>query len=100
MRWIESGRGAVPTEFARLLARRSTTRTFLGAIEKLIAAKRAGNKLDNGPRMPIISDFIDREMARFEARETPRLGDAPAIDELNEVFRSVLTEFWADGRHA
>lgn len=98
MRWIETGRGAVPIEFSRLLDATLDSAELRSAIDELVAAKRAGNELDEGPRIPVISEFIEVEMARFETREDKRRNDMPAVDELNTLFRATLEEVWATPR--
>jgi uncharacterized protein len=95
MRWIERNYGPVPIEFARLLERTLPDADLRHAVDALIAAKRAGNELDEGPRIPVISEFIDRELARFEAREADRRESPPPIDELKMLFRATLDEIWA-----
>ncbi len=102
MRWIESDHGPVPIEFSRLLAATLTDEDgeLRRAIDELIVAKRAGNELDDGPRIPVISEFVDREMARFEAREMNRRENPPPLDELNLLFRTTLDEIWTERRLA
>jgi hypothetical protein len=95
MRWIEEGRGPVPIEFERLLDAIERDPALLTAIQELLAAKRAGGELDRGPRIPVISEFIDREMARFDLREADRRAEAPPVAELNLLFRETLDEIWA-----
>jgi len=94
MRWIEGNRGAVPMEFSRLLDATLEDAALRAAIDELVTAKRAGNELDEGPRAPIISDFIERELIRFEEREVNRREDAPPVEELNTLFRATLRELW------
>jgi RNA repair pathway DNA polymerase beta family len=80
MRWIEGSYGPVPIEFARLLDASTPGAALCRAIDELVTAKVAGNELDEGPRIPIISEFIEREMARFETREANRRDVAPSLE--------------------
>lgn len=95
LRWIESGRGAVPMEFGRLVDALVDDAALRAAIENLLAAKRAGGELDEGPRVPEISEFIEAELSRFEVRVTRRADLAPPVDELNVLFRATLAEAWS-----
>ena len=100
MRWIEGGHGPVPIEFGRLLNATVTDVALRQAIDRLVAEKLAGHELDNGPRIQVISDFIEQEMARFEAREVDRRENTPPVDELNLLFRRTLQELWPESRPA
>ena len=72
MRWLEAGRGPVPIEFVRLLDATIPSADLRGAIDVLMNAKAAGQELDNGPRIPIISDFVERLPL---CRENLRIGE-------------------------
>ena len=68
-----------------------------GEIGKLIEAKRRGEELDRGPRIALISTFIESELARLENKRFEREHDkivAP-VDEFNDLFRSALDEVWS-----
>lgn len=93
LRWIEQGRGAVPMEFARLIEATVTEADVRGAIEELVAAKIAGAELDRGPRIYVLSDFIESEMKQAETRASTVAGpDADVADDLDSVFRQILGE--------
>jgi predicted nucleotidyltransferase len=94
MRWIEQGRGLVPIEFQTLLDATVPAGDIRGAIDELLVAKRSGAELDRGPRVPVISDFVEAEIARLglEASAQPVAhGDTSVLD---GYFRSVLTAVW------
>jgi len=94
MRWIESGRGPVPMEFAQLLQETVNDAALRQAIDELVAAKRAGLELDEGPRVPILSDFIQSELTRFENWDIQRSNHIPTVAELDDLFRATLKEMW------
>jgi predicted nucleotidyltransferase len=94
MRWIESGRGAVPMEFGRLVADTISDPLVRQAVDDLVEAKRAGAELDDGPRIPAISEFIEAELTRFESSTLDLGNGALAIDELDTLFRTTLAHFW------
>ena len=100
MRWIEANRGAVPIEFSRLVDATIDDAQLRATIDELVTAKRNGNELDDGARVPVISEFIERELARFEARELNRRESVPPVDELSAVFRATLDEVWSNPRPA
>lgn len=100
MGWIDQGLGPVPIEFGKLLDATVSDPAVRTAIDELLAAKRSGAELDRGPRIPAISDFIEREMARLEQTRSRRLSPAPPVEALNELFRITLNEVWHNERPA
>lgn len=93
--WIERGFGVVPTEFRVLVDRLVADPALRAAIDDLLARKRAGQELDQGPRIPRVSDFLDHELARLAAAhgEPPETRDPAALDEL---FLDLLVEAYGD----
>jgi len=67
-----------------------------GAIDALVAAKRAALEMDRGPRIDVISSFIDLEIERFEKITTNLPKPNPAIEVLNDLFRMTLQEVWVE----
>lgn len=91
IKWIEQGRGVVPTEFQSLVEQVVDSPALRQAIERLVEAKRKGEELDRGPRIPVISEFARLEDERFEHDyDVPK----PPIREFNKVFRATLQEVW------
>jgi predicted nucleotidyltransferase len=66
------------------------------AFNQLVEKKRSGHELDRGPRVPVISDFLDRELARMEQVGFERRAGACSADELDGLFHSVLVEVWSE----
>ena len=93
MRWIENGLGPVPMEFEKLLATVSSDQ-LLRDIQALLNEKRKGAELDEGPRIPSISDFIEKELARARDLAEPNLADDPDQAALDHFFREALLEAW------
>lgn len=89
--WIERGMGVVPMEFASLVQGVLTDGALVSAIDGLLAAKRSGCELDRGPRIPEISDFLDRELARLPTLELES-PQSRNVERLDEALRSVLIE--------
>ena len=88
VRWLESGRGVVPTPFRELVETLVPPGALREAIERLLALKRSGEELAWGPRVPALSDWIAAELARLA--EGPALEPAPQPDPepLDALFRA------------
>jgi predicted nucleotidyltransferase len=95
MLWIERGLGPVPIEFGRLLEATVTDPRVRQAIDELLEAKRAGAELDRGPAIPELGGFIAMEMARLEGTAAERPTSAPAVEQLDALFRDTLAEVWS-----
>ncbi|MBI4670943.1 MAG: nucleotidyltransferase domain-containing protein [Chloroflexi bacterium] len=94
LHWIEQGLGAAPTDFNVMVERLVTDPELRAAIDNLLAEKRAGAELREGPRIPVISAFIESEMARLEQFHVPRDPRPFPSEPLNELFRATLREVW------
>jgi uncharacterized protein len=95
VQWIEEGRGVVPMEFETLVDAMVRDAEMRAEIDRLLVRKRSGEEMRPEPRIPIISDFIEREMARLQtARHNfPR----PEADSegLDRLFRWSIETVWA-----
>ena len=89
--WIERGLGVVPTEFAKLVDAVAGNSQLRDAINCLVVAKKAGRELDRGPRIPVISDFLDAEVGRLSAANM-RSANKRDPAELDRTFTDILTE--------
>lgn len=89
--WIERGYGVVPMEFAALVERVVDDSSVRAAIDDLLERKRMGNELDRGPRIDVISDFLQTEIERLSASKPDRARsrDTRALD---QVFLDALVE--------
>jgi uncharacterized protein len=94
MHWIERRLGPVPIEFGRLVETVLPAGELRLAVDDLITAKRAGAELDEGPRIPAISDYIGNELKRLEEIAANQASLAPSNQQLDELFRATLTEVW------
>ncbi len=93
--WLEQELGVVPTEFKVMVDRMVTSPELKQAIDALIGAKEQGQELDDGPRIPVISEFIDEEMTRLEGKQFSDTSDKQPVEGLNALFRSALVEVWS-----
>jgi predicted nucleotidyltransferase len=91
--WIERDYGVVPILFQTLVERVLEEGPVKTAIQDLIRRKKAGEELDRGPRIPVISDFLMRELERLASRPAP-----PAVHlssaGLDQVFRACLIDVY------
>ncbi len=93
--WIEKGFGIVPTEFQKLVDRVVVDAELRTAIGALLEAKRSGVELDRGPRNPVISDFLERELDRLKVEtQVPAKTREPAM--LDRLFVDTLKEVNGD----
>lgn len=90
LRWLEADRGVVPTEFSRLVEETVPSRELREAIDELVAEKAAGAELDEGPRIPVLGEFIDAEIARHAETGFRRAPPMPPTEPLDELFRAEL----------
>ena len=92
-KWIEEGRGAVPMSFGQKVEELELSSDLRLAIHELLRRKMAGEELDEGPRIGVISDFLEAELARFNAAglQNPQESD---IEPLNQLFRQTLQQIW------
>jgi hypothetical protein len=56
--------------------------------------KIKGAELDEGPEMPAISEFIERELPRLEQAAGNQPKCQLAAEDLNVLFRDTLDEVW------
>ena len=94
MIWIERGLGVVPTDFNTLVDKLALEPPIANEIARLLAAKRAGAELDRGPRIEVLSRFIEEELDRWENNSTIHQKRSVNSDKLDELFRTTLKEAW------
>jgi predicted nucleotidyltransferase len=93
--WIERGYGVVTIEFSVLVNRLITESALKQAILKLIEQKRAGDELKRGPKIPEISDYLDREIKRLsETTKLPAKRISPPL--IDKVFQECLVEIYGN----
>lgn len=89
-RWIERNPEPVPMEFDRLYPVVDSPE-LLAAIEDLVVRKKAGAELDRGPKIEVISDYIEAEMPRLQGvSHAYGRPEEPAPTELDAFFRRVV----------
>jgi predicted nucleotidyltransferase len=93
--WIERGYGVVPIEFQTLVERVLAEGDVSAAVRDLLRRKRAGEELDRGPRIPVLSTFLAQELDRLSALPAPPAA-RPSSAELDQAFRECLIEIYGD----
>ena len=95
MMWIESNRGPVPTEFQTMLEQLPLEGSLVAEVERLLELKRAGDELGQGPRIAIISEFLEKELAHRQENPIVLPRQTPDLEKLNRLFLEILGEIWA-----
>jgi len=85
-RWIERGFGAVPMLFSELIEAVLEEAPVRKELDALVARKQAGDELAAAPPVPVLSHFIEREMARLDALAKPEESDTSPV-ELDRFFQ-------------
>ena len=94
IKWIEMGYGVAPTSFGILLEQIVSPSALKTAIEDLVKQKSAGAELSYGDRIPVISEFIEKELARLEENSKQYENNSPPVDVLDNLFRQSFNEVW------
>ena len=94
IRWLEADLGVVPTEFHALVDGVIDSAALKSAIDDLLAAKARGAELDYGPRIPLISDFIEAEIERLDGKHFSDRSAQFPLEPLNTLFRQALQSVW------
>lgn len=97
-KWIEQRRTAVPMEFEKLVETMVDDQELTIEISRLLKRKKNGEELDTEQKIPVINDFLDKEIEYFnnELKEfsSKRI---PGTAKLNQLFRDTLKEVWGAG---
>jgi len=67
------------------------------AIDDLLARKRASNETDAAAPIPLISEFIESELARQATTQQGRRECLPDIEPLNRYFRWLIQRHGGPG---
>ena len=90
IRWIEKFNQPAPIEFAKLRTLVAQDTALDSAISELLAKKRKALEKEYAPAVPVLNQFIERELDRLELyNNTPAQRDA-SFEPLNLLFRKVI----------
>lgn len=96
IKWIEKGYGVAPTSFGILLEQIIPAGELKDKINELIDLKSKGAELDYGDRIPVISNFIESELARLDEDQKQYKNNPAPMDLLDDLFRQALKEIWGN----
>ena len=92
-RWIELTEAPPPMAFEVMLDRLLPGGHVRDAIDALLVVKRASKEVDDGPRIPAISDYLEAELERMQAAPPLLPGHTGEDAELDAFLRRCL-EAW------
>lgn len=95
--WIEKHRTMPPTEFGRIYTDAEISISVRSIIDELLHRKMAGDELDVAPRIERLNQFLDERIAHFAAIANTLERGSIAVDRLNGLFISMLSEVWQSG---
>ncbi len=95
-RWIGLDLGIVPIEFRKLVEATVKDFELRLAIEDLLDQKKKGQELDHGPRIPVISEFIESELQRLSEENEAKPAVTSDPQRLDDLFLASLKEVWGD----
>ena len=83
-----------PTDFKILVDKLAVEPPVAKEIANLLAAKRAGAELDRGPRIEVLSRFIEEELDRWDNNRAIHQKRSVNSDKLDKLFRMTLAKAW------
>ncbi len=99
VRWIEAGRGIVPTAFAPVLESELPLNEHSAArsdVDQLLRLKMAGGELSEGPRLKYLHAWIEGELERLSHKQFDlEAGQKRGLD-LGNIFRELLRRTWSE----
>ena len=97
VRWIEAGRGVVPTDFAPVLESQMPGSEFgdvRGDVDELLRLKMAGGEMSEGPRLKYLHGWIEGEFERLSAQKFDLEASRARGVDLDAVFRELIRRAW------
>jgi len=91
IRWLETNQTVAPIEFERLLTLLEDEE-LLSTIRALLARKKVVSEKGLGPAVPLINNFIEKEIERYQSRGFESLQSERDTVDLNILFQQVLGE--------
>ncbi|GGE57239.1 nucleotidyltransferase domain-containing protein [Priestia taiwanensis] len=94
-KWIEKYNTTPPISFHELLEDIVPEGTLKTEIDNLLKRKMIGDELDLEPRVNVINEFVEHEMARLEEyAKSLKVEVKDPTKMLDELFRGTLQEVW------
>ncbi|MGO1069811.1 nucleotidyltransferase domain-containing protein [Lysobacter sp. CA199] len=88
--WIECESGAPPMAFEDLLERLLPDGPVREAVDALLVRKRQSAEVAAGPRIAAISDYLEAQIERMQARQPALPPGTGSADRLDTFFRMAL----------
>ncbi len=92
IRWIRDTGSVPPVKFVTMVNSLLPKGELQQDVHKLLVRKIAGQELDDGPRIPSISKFIEAELAGYERMARVDMPMKSDMELLNVLFRDILTK--------
>lgn len=93
--WIEKCNEFPPLEFPKLLEDLLPEGELKSEIHTLLKRKISGDEMDNEPKIEVISQFLNEEIARLKTYTSTLNVEVPDFTpQLDQLFRSTLEEVW------
>jgi uncharacterized protein len=94
-KWIKKYNTTPPISFHELLEDIVPKGELKSEIDNLLKRKMIGDELDLEPRIDVINEFVEQEMARLEAyAKSLNIEVKDPTNMLDELFRNTLQEVW------
>ena len=91
--WIRRTSERPPVEFKELVEAEVRDTGVRGIVDDLLVRKMEGGELGEGPRIPELNAFLEREMvATAAAAAEAGVGETPPLAEMDTLFRETLDE--------
>lgn len=92
VRWLERFGTTAPIQFDRLLDLVADQPELRAAIDALLDAKKRALEIESAPPVPVLNDFIERELERLESAAPSPPRQLCELAVLNDLFRRILQE--------
>jgi predicted nucleotidyltransferase len=98
VRWLESGRGIVPTNFAPILESQMPHEhpEVCADVDELLRLKKSGAEMSEGPRLKYLHPWLESELARLAAQKFDLEAGQKRDVDLDSVFRDLLRRAWSE----
>lgn len=96
MKWVEDGRGIVPTDFNFLLESLDLHEKLKTEIRELVKRKQEGDELEKGKRIELISNFIEEEVKKWNEYKIEKSSVLFPLSEIENLFYDSIKEVWGE----
>ena len=90
IKWLEKNKEPAPIEFDVLRTLIADDSVLSKEVENLLVRKKASLEKDRIPRVPVINDFIEKELERLESYADVPEREAEDLQALNSLFKMII----------